>query len=309
MLLPDIAEDLRMTVDELRLAVVKGGTQVKIYRINKSKGGQRRIFVAPKPIRAVQYWLIANVLRGIKIHPAASAYFPKASIVKNASSHKSGNFFVRLDIENFFPSISVDDFFGALEFVGQSDAVKKLLASRDDSELVSCVGYRGKCATGYPITPYISNIVMAETDRKIQQALEERIDDFGAATYTRYADDMVISIENRGFKGEVVETVRDIVEASELGSFKLNDGKTRFASRAAGTATVTGIRICRDGRLTLHRSYKDHVRLLFSLAAKNKLSPSEMGSLLGHLYHCRAIDSNFYNNLLAKHLDLIQKLK
>lgn len=149
---------------------------------------------------------------------------------------------------------------------------------------------------------------MRSIDECIADSLNNREEDFGKPVYTRYADDITVSVQNRGFKDEVVAIVEKALAEAEGPRLMINPKKTRFGSKASGNAFVTGIRICQDGRLTLHRKYKDHVRLLLSLQQKGELSIEQRPSIRGHLNYCAFADPPFFTKLSNKYVDLIDAL-
>lgn len=303
-----ISEELKISEEEFRCRINDSIGKIKHIKIKKNNGkGFRKIYIPPWELKIVQYWTILNYLRHIETHPAVTAFLPGSSIRKNVSRHLSGKYFVKMDITDFFPSISADSFKKAIS--SREDVPPELKSAMDDPEFITAVFYRGSCAIGYPASPYISNIALWEADHTIQKAMHENESRFGNFCYTRYADDITVSIEKKGFKQEVCQIITKALECNETLHLKINKEKTKFASKRGGSAFITGLRICSDGRTTLHRSYKDHVRLLFSLYEKDSLKQEEHGELGGHINYIRSVDPEFYNKLLDKHFKTVKKLK
>ncbi len=290
--------------EQIRLATGK----IKYIKIKKKNGkGFRRIIIPPWEFKIVQYWTILNYLRKIEIHSSATAFYEGASIRTNALRHQRGSYFVKMDISDFFPSIGVDDFKNSLHrYHPNFSWLKKEL---EDSDFLISMFHKGVCAIGYPASPYIANISMTELDGLIENKLKDNVENFGRFSYTRYADDIAISIERKGFKSEVEKLVYESVKESSYKNIKVNGGKTKYGSKRGGSAFITGMRICKDGRITLHRKYKDHVRLLLSLYRKGELKLEDQGKLLGHLNYCKSSDPEFYNKLVVKNFSSIEKLK
>lgn len=307
-IITDIAADIRIAEDDLRNQIDAAKRHIKVYTVRKrSGGGYRKITIPPRVLKLVQYWVVRKVLREIPISESATAFRPGSSIRKNASKHQNGIYFVRLDLTDFFPSILAEDFFRAVANIGGS-AAELVNQSRADGHLTRCLFFRGRCAIGYPVSPYIANIVMTSIDSQICDRLAEREEDFGATSYTRYADDITISVQSKGFKRDVIKIVEEIINGVDSPRLTLNKAKTKFGSKPGGGAFVTGLRICPDGRLTLHRKYKDHVRLLLSLESKGQLKGSDRLSLIGHLNYCSFADPAFFTRLAMKHVDTIDSL-
>lgn len=304
-----ISGDLGFREEDLRGWIREDRFKIKHARIPKNSGGYRTLKIPPRSAKLIQYWIIRNILRAVPVSPAATAYKPGSSIRDNAKKHKKRDYFVRLDIKDFFSSVHKSDFFEKLRRVDSPKLANLLGKSEGDQELeIALFPPDGYCGMGYPVSPYISNIVMQDFDNRIFDWLSSNEDRFGKGSYTRYADDICISIENKGFGKEVLSGVKGILEDLERPNLSLNQEKTKFGSRPGGTAQVTGLRVTKDGRITLHRKYKDHVRLLLSLASKGMLSKEELPSLEGHLNYCRSVDPAFYTKIKTKFFNTILNL-
>src|SRR6478752_4145703 len=82
----------------------------KVYRIPKRAPGQFRTIAQPaREVKALQYWVIKNVLDKFAIHPSATAYRQHVSIAHNAKPHVRGRFLLKMDFRDFFPSLKAAD--------------------------------------------------------------------------------------------------------------------------------------------------------------------------------------------------------
>ncbi|MFT6599682.1 MAG: hypothetical protein ACJATD_000517 [Alloalcanivorax sp.] len=306
-LIADISRKLNIKESDFRNDLRDASGKIKHLKIDKKGGGKRKIIVPPWEFKIVQYSLILRFLRDIPIHPASTAFSPGSSIRENASRHLDGFFFVRMDFSEFFSSISSLDF---IEILKQEHGDPYGLSEEfEDPDLVRSVFYKSHCVIGYPASPYLANITMTKFDRLVEQKLIEYKSDLGDFNYSRYADDITISITNKGKKFLVENIVRQAVLDSGVRNLKINPDKTKYGTRRSGNAFVTGMRICKDGRLTLHRKYKDHVRLLISLYSKGRLGSSDVPKLRGHLNYCFSADPDFYNKLCMKYFIEVEKIK
>lgn len=306
-IISEVSQELDMDEESFREQIRLASGKIKYIKLKKKGGGHRKIIIPPWEFKIVQYWTILNYLRSIEVHHSATAFKEGASIRINAMLHRQGNYFVKMDISNFFPSVGVDDFKHALHkyFPDKAFLEKEL----EDKDFTEAMFHHGVCAIGFPVSPYIANISMFELDEIIENKLKNNRDRFGSFCYTRYADDITISISRKGFKKDVENLVYESVGESTCKGIKINSSKTKYGSKRGGSAFITGIRICKDDRLTLHRKYKDHVRLLLSLYSKGRLKPEDKSKLLGHLNYCKSSDPEFYNRLVMKYFHPIEKLK
>jgi RNA-directed DNA polymerase len=132
------------------------------YTIPKRTGGERPIHHPSKQLKAMQRWLLAYVIEPLPVHPAAAAYRKHRSILDNARGHAASNFLLRMDCENFFPSITEDDVLLYIEqrpslFPGWTsfdvDVFCKLICRKGDSVVTSKPAIRGHFKTGQRTAP------------------------------------------------------------------------------------------------------------------------------------------------------------
>jgi len=307
-LIEKISSDLSVPSSMLRDALSNARDQVRHIKIPKKDGTQRRVYQPSKKLKTIQYWLIHNIFCQLKIHDASTAFLEGKSIKTNALLHKKARYFLKLDLKDFFPSIQFTDIKSIIE--AWHIETNNQLNLDDILEIIrlSCF-YKGDCLPiGYPTSPIISNVVMYKFDSLINAALVQNAETLGNVTYTRYADDMIFSTLKKG----VCRLIQIIVEStvSSLMSPKLtiNQTKTRFVTSSSGSAVVTGLRMCHDGHTTIHRKYKNKLRLLIYLFCKGLLNRDEVYKLKGHLAYIKHVDPRFYTKLSKKYFESINLL-
>ncbi len=298
-----ISKDLNVPKDVLIEGVHLSRKLVKKIKIPKNDGTYRAVYHPAKKTKLIQYWLINNMFSSMKVHKAATAYIKGSSAKKNAIIHKRSKYFLKLDFKDFFPSIIYDDFkHNLITSFGN-------LYSTDDLEIIRLVCfYKGDILPiGYPSSPIISNVVMYDFDKKIIERISDK-EKYGTVYYSRYADDLTFSTNLRGACNRIKNMVERIVREIKSPRLKLNTKKTVFASSSGGSALITGLRVCHDGHLTIHRKYKDKVRLLLSLYEKDRLGKDEIMSLRGHILYIRFVDGAFYTKLQKKYFKSIYEI-
>jgi len=306
-LIQDIAEDLNAPVEMLYEALRNSRKQVKHIKMEKRNGAIRVVYQPSKKTKILQYWLINSVFQNMPIHPAATAFLVNKSIKTNALRHKKGRYFLKLDIKDFFPSIRFADF-SPLVSSWLNEGNREI----DEKELLeiirlTCFYIEDRLPVGYPSSPIISNVIMNDFDSQLAKLFSDA-EKYGSVEYTRYADDMTFSTDLKG----ACNRIKILVEKKlkEMGSpkFELNDSKTCFVSSSGGSALVTGLRVCHDGHITIHRRYKDKIRLMLSLYSKGSLNEKEIPSLKGHLSYIHHVDGRFYTKLQAKYFTIIREI-
>lgn len=303
-----VAADLNVPDTLIKKAVELARFRVKTFAIPKKSGGHRKIYHPSKKLKVVQYWIMRQVLAEMPVHDAAMAYREGISILHNAEAHVENRFFLKMDLKDFFPSIRFQDFLPYLEQWHRSTSPTWAL---DDNsrEFINkvCFYKQDRLAIGYPSSPLISNIVMHEFDTRIVE--ETTSGKYGAVVYTRYADDMVFSTNHAGACREIYKAVARVIRSHKTPRLKVNTDKTRFGSSTGGTASVTGLRVCTDGHITINRKLKDHVRLMLSLFKKGRLPADEVPSLAGHLAYCHHVAPQFYSGLSKKYFEEIHRIR
>lgn len=310
-IIDSFCNEIGISPDEFENYVLSAQKRVKKARIKKKDGSKREITIPSWELKIIQYWTIINYLRKLPASDAATAYYKGSSILNNAKRHSNGKYFVKLDIESFFPSISKEIFISALkkdEEKTSSPTTKQLIEASKNSIFFDGLFYKNVCVIGYPASPYIANYVLRDFDQKISEALSSVSDQIGNYCFTRYADDIMISCEKKGNKALIYKIVEETLTKTYKGSLRIKKEKTKATTKSGGSTKITGIIICSDGRLTLHKKYKDHVRLLFSLYSKDKLKPEETSSLLGHLNYIKSVEPTLYNKLYTKYYKQIKAL-
>jgi len=270
---------LRAVVGRERL-----GQDYKVYPIKKASGGERRICVPSVELRAVQHWIAENVLRSpgatARLNSASHAYADGCSILKNAREHAAAPWMVKIDIHDFFESISERQVFWVFLQLGYPallafemarictrvppPAARNRTRPRDAKWRWHQHNYGhfsspyladriGNLPQGAPTSPMLSNLIAVEMDERVTE-IASAFD----AVYTRYADDLVISFA-RADK-DVCERVLSAVRVV-LGKYGLvlNRKKTRVLGPGA-RKTVTGL-VVNDRQPRLKRQTKNHIEV------------------------------------------------
>ncbi|MCR9288434.1 MAG: reverse transcriptase family protein [Bacteroidetes bacterium] len=213
------------------------------FKIPKSKGGFRTI-ASPKPMmRQAQSWILENILEHIPLHDAAMAFRPGRSIAENAQRHQNGGVIIRIDLKDFFPSIKFPRVKGIFKSFGYNEGMATLFAlvstdaARINAELDGQKYFvalserylpQGACTS-----PTLTNIICRNMDKRLEGLAQK----FGF-TYTRYADDLVLSHPDKDTKVDfLIRCVENII--SEEG-FIVHPEKTMIM-RPHNRQNVTGI--------------------------------------------------------------------
>ena len=244
----DVAKAIGITEPDLAwLCYERASTSVDHYSrftIPKKKGGVR-VLSSPKPrLRVAQTWLLQNVLVGLDVHEAARAFRPGASIVDNAAPHLNKAVIVKVDLKDFFPSLSVKRVKGFFHGLGYNEGVSTLFAliatetpriavTFDGQKRFVAVSKQRALPQGACTSPALTNLLCRGLDARLQGAANS----WGFA-YTRYADDLTFSHEDKDAPvGALLTLVRKIIAAYDL---VVNEEKTQIL-RPSDRQNVTGL--------------------------------------------------------------------
>lgn len=214
------------------------------FQIPKRSGAMRSIS-APKPLlRTAQNWIRLNVLS--KMQPndrVAMAFRPGKSIADNARPHAGKAVVVRIDLKDFFPTVTFARVKGLFQYVGYNEGIATMLAllCTETPRATAVIG--GKTyyvATGPRVLPQ-GACTSPDLSNFICRKLDVRLDGFAKSlgfAFTRYADDLVFShAESRGNVNLLTRVVYDIIRAE---GFEPNHDKTAIM-RSGGRQMVTGL--------------------------------------------------------------------
>lgn len=248
----------------------------KSFEIDKKDGSKRQIFAPTQKMKLVQRWVLENVLYYIPISGQAMAFKKdlKCGIKVNAQIHKDSLYLLEIDLKDFFTSIKRERVFYIFRNLGYNKFISNWFAD-------ICT-YNGYVPQGAITSPHISNIVCKNLDKRILGLCSKR-----EVIYTRYADDMTFSCDNKETLKKMYKCIKSIVEDE---GFIINQRKTRFLSPGS-CKRVTGITI-NDDRVKASKELKRRVRAMIhrSIAtgdySKNK-------NILGYVSFINSIEEGY----------------
>jgi len=292
MLLEMLEKDLQLSTAYLDMLARTASHRYKEYFIPKASGGLRQIFHPARELKTVQRWIHKMILCNFPVHPAAGAYRPRQGLLSHVSLHKGACFLLRMDFEDFFPSLTADDVHS--HFRAHIKLLPVGWSYADTELLVKLVCRRGRLTIGAITSPALSNTLCYELD----SLLDEYCKQLGVM-YTRYADDMFFSTQHRdrlsGVERRVIYTVKGLKWPKHL---RVNADKTRHSSKK-GRMAVTGLVLTSDGQVSLGHQRKRRVRAL--VHQWDDLMDDKRRSLAGYLAYCMAVEPRFVDALCHKY--------
>jgi len=223
-----------------------------LFYISKKNGKFRRIFSLYKEQKKQLRELIPELEKIFlehEMHRVNYAFIRNRNCVENAMQHIGFKYTISMDLESFFESVN------------KGHIVKYL-----NNDILDQCFISGAPQQGIPTSPLIANLAFLDCDNEILSSLEKyKIN----SVYTRYADDLTVSFDDKKSIGKVLFLISNIVENA---GFKINKKKTKIQNINNGRIIITGVAIDNKG---VHPTRKTLKKIR---AAKYQ---SNDGSLLG----------------------------
>ena len=281
------------------LYVKKTESFYKSFDIPKKSGGFRHIHAPVEDLKWIQKRL-AVVLYNYEKHIAeiegtklniSHAFEKKKSFITNAEIHRNKRFVINVDLENFFYSFH----FGRVRGYFMKNRNYQL-PKEVATTIAQIVCYEGKLPQGAPSSPIITNMICNIFDmRLLHLAKKYKLD------YTRYADDLSFSTNNKKFiecEGKFFEELAS--EVTRAG-FAINSKKTRVQYKDSHQE-VTGIVV--NKKLNVDRKYYKMTRAMAHELYKNgeytidKKESGTINQLEGRFSYINQLDK--YNSKLKQ---------
>ena len=318
----------------LRTVVSRGRIDpYRLFRIRKqsTKDSKRyRVICIPNSaLLRTQSWIAQNILRTATPHHASTAFARGDDIVTAAEIHCNARWLIKLDVENFFESITEITVYRVFLSLGYQPLVAfelSRLCTRVRSRPGICKNARwrsrswkyrtigtyrsrelGYLPQGAPTSPMLSNLSVSKFDRDV-----DTISDGYDLRYSRYADDISLSTSAVSFsRAKAVDVVRKVCKAMVTHGLSPNRAKTRI--RPPGSRRIV-LGLLVDGptprltkefksRLRMHLYYLNHPTIGPVGHAENRGFDSIVGlraHVRGLIAHAQVVEPEYARARLAE---------
>jgi hypothetical protein len=236
-----------------------------VYQWRRKPRGGWRLVEAPKfLLKSVQRRILEDILDRVAPHPAACAFCHGRSIIDYASPHTNKDVVLHLDLENFFPSIPASRVHALFATLGYPMEVAQILTGLCTSLVPIAICRKHESGRTYssrhlpqgaPTSPTLANLCVIGLDRRLRSAAAA-----AGAVYTRYADDLAFSGDER-FARAVRRFLPLIWQIANEEGFKINHRKTRAMGRG-GQQRLTGLILNRH--LNIERRQYDQLKAILT---------------------------------------------
>lgn len=267
------------------------------FEIAKRSGGKRKISTPYPSLKKCQRWIYENILKKQSVSSHAHGYVQSKSIITNATIHAGKNNLLKMDIKDFFPSISINWVIVFFKKLGYAHDISFYLAS------LCCL--KNHLPQGAVTSPCLSNILSFSLDNRLGKLSKKY-----KVTYTRYADDLFFSGDKIPLS--LIKSVTNIVTSYGL---NVNTEKTHLI-RTSKRKIVTGVAVHNEV-ITLPRTYKKnitntlyHIKKHGYLSHVSKLkvrNPYYLESLIGKLNFWQQIEPD--NKFVERSISYLKEIK
>ena len=245
------------------------------YRIFVKRSGNVRLIESPKPrLKELQRQILSLLLDEVPLHSAVHGFRKGRSIRTFTAPHIGQRVVLRMDLQNFFPSISRARVQALLRTAGYTEPVADLLggictntAPRDVWEKLAFYVdpvhlreirdlYRQPhLPQGAPTSPALANLCCYRVDCRLAGLARS-----AGAEYTRYADDLAFS-GNEEFERRVDRFAMHVAAILHEEGFAANHHKTRIMRRGV-RQQLTGLIV--NQRINIKRADFDRLKAILT---------------------------------------------
>ncbi|EJG2002274.1 TPA: reverse transcriptase family protein [Vibrio parahaemolyticus] len=246
--------------------------QYRTFEIRKGK--KKRKIQAPKVgLKVIQKWFGHHLSGALVLDDGVYGFVPNRSAIDAASKHCTASWVYSFDIKDFFPSTTRETVLSALVELGYVEESAELISQ------LCCLD--NKLPQGAPSSPALSNLVMRRIDTELARFADEN-----NLTYTRYADDIVLS-----GKEECPESLSEAVRSAFKDTdWELNPNKEYYADvRKGQRLKVHGLLVMGEKPI-LTKGYRNKLRAYNYMIENGKAKEKDLPRLKGHIEYARLVD-------------------
>ena len=278
--LNEFSRQIHLSEDFLFRLFKFSSTFYKVYKIPKKNGGVRTISQPSKQMKAVQGWILREILDKLECHSASMGFEIGKSILDNALPHVGAKKLITIDLEDFFGTISRKQVRLIFKNIGYNNRVSDYLSR-------ICT-YNETLPQGGCTSPKLANLICKKMDERIQKLAENE-----GVIYTRYADDLSFSSP---FDYKITHIIRKVQSIINDEGFFVNRKKLRIRGLCK-KKTVTGLVIEGDKVGIGREKYRLIRSKINRLCIHSNHENKDINHLEGWLSFIYSVDKERYDRL------------
>ena len=322
--LKHLAKVIDIKYGTLRAFIKRKGTPYKNFTIKKRSGGFRLISVPCARLLKTQRWIDKYILRNFDKNDYSFAYESGKKIKDCASQHLQCKWLIKIDLRDFFQSLSEIQVYQIFKKYGYSELISLELAKlctivykigsgkyRNKHWISHTKKYKfysekriGNLPQGAPTSPRLSNAILFDFDKEVASIANN----FGLV-YTRYADDIALSTISNDFSREkAMRIIKSIFCILPKYGLKPNNQKVQIIPPRS-RKIVLGILVDSE-KVHLSKDFRNNLECHLYYSNKNPVHHAvqrKFRSILGLrnyitglLAYTKSIDPEYYQKLVRK---------
>lgn len=273
------------------------------FQIPKASGGMRRIDAPIDELKELQREIVRTftMCQGTPMalpHDCAYAYIANRSAREALIQHQqnNSNWFLKLDIRDFFPSCKMENTINLLQLVYPFSQLSPTILG----QILEVCMWNGSLPQGAVTSPMLTNMLMVHIDKHINDVFYNWNNH--RFIYTRYADDMLISARESFNWQEAQQLVADVLRPF---FFELKQEKTRYGSKA-GRNWNLGLMLNKDNNITLGHEEKARIKAMLwnflkDFEQQKPWTVAQTQQLIGQLSYLGGIEPQYKSKLINRY--------
>lgn len=275
--------------------------------------GKRKILKPNENLKIYHKFLNLFLIESLPINENVVFSYRKGfSAVNAVEKHKHGRYFFQTDISSFFDSI--DSYLAKTVILAGAESSPISDINQHIDRIIELIFIDGSLPVGLPASAPLSNAILFQFDNEM-----ERVCNNLELTYSRYADDIIISGQKQENLSEIDNCVQEKLHKFASQNFHINRGKTKFF-QIGSKVKILGMMILPNGKISPDTKKKNELEVLIHFYINNKekfnkmiadkraksgknMESSEEDSLnllSGNLNYVDSIDPDYTNKLRRK---------
>lgn len=285
-----LREECSIDYFSLYLFSLNASHKYKVYSIPKRNGNLRVIHHPAKELKKYQRLLSKIIFAKLPIHSAVFSYRKNISIKDLAVFHKDNRFLIRIDLTDFFHSITAKNI---REYLLKNLSNFDFELTNNDITLINSIVCRFDSLTiGAPSSPIISNTLLYEFDVAMSQFCTD-------VKYSRYADDLYFSCSKPDILKSVIPFIKDFLSKYYI-KLEINEDKNIFTSKKR-KRTITGLVLTSDNKVSIGKDKKNEIKTLIYKYKQGIILEKDLSYLKGYLSYVKSVESEFLVALNKKY--------
>lgn len=263
-----------------------------IKNVPKKDGSKRTIYIPSGTLKIVQKWILVNILNKIKPTKAAMAFRKNDknnvyNIKQNAYYHANSLYGLTVDLKDFFSSIKSNKVYNVFRNIGYNNFASTILTNL-------CT-YDNFLPQGGICSPALSNLIAINLDNRMLGLCEKR-----NILYTRYADDMYFSCDNKILLLRFYPVIEKIIGYED---FLINKNKVHYQTRK-NKRIITGVTVDYNGTVPQLKASRELKKIIRAEIFRCIISGdySNVNHIKGEIAFVCYIEGESYFNNIKKYI-------